>query len=114
MRHIKYISVKNRQYKLFAWSERILIIQQYMIFKRENNFYIIYFRNVALKLLNERLSKSDQPSKWPSMDDDDQTSPVSPGSVDSAPPPDTKSPSVRLPIPDFKENQVETEANPQS
>lgn len=89
-------------------------VYQFRKKKKGNNFYYVHFRNVALKLLNERLSKSDQPSKWPSMDDDDQTSPVSPDSADSAPPPDTKSPSVRLPIPDFKENQMETEANSQT
>ncbi|XP_048741794.1 transmembrane protein 115-like [Ostrea edulis] len=69
-------------------------------------------KNVALKLLNERLNKTDQPSNWPSMDEEEQASPVSTTKSEDAPPP--KSSSVKLPIPDFKENHQEKESPPES
>lgn len=62
------------------------------------------FRQLALKALNDRLSKAEQ-GKWPSMVDDDAKSPdttkdVKEAGIHSS----TASSAVKLPIPDFKEN----------
>lgn len=68
--------------------------------------WYILTRQLALKALNERLSKPETAPSWPSMDDDGPASPsgsqvstpsVTPPSVSPAAPP-------KLPVPSFKEN----------
>ncbi|KAJ8301208.1 hypothetical protein KUTeg_020195 [Tegillarca granosa] len=63
-------------------------------------------RQVALKALNERLSKSEQsPTKWPSLVDDDGNKQDSPTTPEEKSMTDTSKPApVKLPIPDFKDN----------
>ena len=66
---------------------------------------ISHFRQLALKALNERLSKVDQPLNWPSMDE---------GTEGATPPPKShgessisNADSTTIAVPDFKENATE-------
>ncbi|ESO91160.1 hypothetical protein LOTGIDRAFT_105656 [Lottia gigantea] len=61
-------------------------------------------RQVALKALNERLNKSEQPTQWPSLDDDGEKSPSSSSNKDSPEIHQTNvSPTPQLKTPDSQE-----------
>lgn len=60
----------------------------------------LFYRQVALKALNERLVKAEGQSNWPSLIDEEEKS-ESKGKIEE------KKEEVKLPIPDFKENSTE-------
>ncbi len=43
------------------------------------------FRQLALKALNERLSKAEQPASWPSMEEDQEAASPQPAAVPTPP-----------------------------
>jgi hypothetical protein len=69
--------------------------------QRWNNFiYYFIFRQVALKALNERLTKAEGQSNWPTLLDDE-------GKTESTGKEEEKKEETKLPIPPFKENSAE-------
>jgi len=61
--------------------------------------FIFIFRQVALKALNERLTKAEGQSNWPTLLDDE--------GKESTGKEEEKKEETKLPIPEFKENSAE-------
>lgn len=61
--------------------------------------FIFIFRQVALKALNERLTKAEGQSNWPTLLDDE--------GKESTGKEEEKKEEIKLPIPEFKENSAE-------
>lgn len=60
----------------------------------------IFFRQLALKALNERLNKAENQSNWPSLVDEETKS-------ESTEKKEVKKEEVKLPVPEFKESTSE-------
>ena len=58
------------------------------------------FRQLALKALNERLTKAEGQSNWPSLVDEE-------AKTERTVKEEEKKEEVKIPVPDFKENSVE-------
>lgn len=84
-------------YNIYAFRNLYCIVA---IFTLKCNNGIFIFRQVALKALNERLTKAEGQSNWPTLLDDE-------GKTESTGKEEEKKEETKLPIPEFKENSAE-------